>query len=223
MRVPDLILIRHGEVDVAYKGVCYGAMDVPLSERGAAESQQLAQRIVTQVQPAAIYHSGLTRTQTLAHMIAQRLPNRINVIADNRLRERNYGDWQGTSWDEAYASDPEHFHDLIERPSTYRPPGGETTTEMQMRVVRWYEALTSVADYELQGLPSVAIAISHSGPIAALAGYLQDLHPRSWHPWMIGTLGALRIAETSDRGPEIGVFSLADDPINDHVRVDGTS
>lgn len=203
MRVSELILIRHGEVDVAFKGVCYGAMDVPLSERGLAESEQLAQRIVTQVQPAAIYHSGLTRTQTLAHMIAERLTKRVNVIADNRLRERNYGDWQGTSWDEAYASDPEHFHDLIERPNTYRPPGGETTTEIQMRVVHWYEALTNVADNQSPDRPTVTLAISHSGPIAALAGHLQNLHPRDWHPWTIETLGALRITESGHRGPKV--------------------
>lgn len=198
MSVHELILIRHGEVDAAFKGICYGAMDVALSKRGLAESDQLAQRIVTQVQPPVIFHSGLTRTRTLAEMIAKQLDGRVEVIADHRLRERNYGDWQGISWDEAYASDPDHFHDLIERPDTYRPPNGETTTEMQERVVRWYEELINRTNSPSADRPAVMLAISHSGPIAALAGHVQEQHARDWHPWMVKTLGTLQITEASD-------------------------
>lgn len=205
----DLILVRHGEVDSAFKGVCYGAMDVPLSKRGFTESEQLAQRIVTHVQPGAVYHSGLSRTQTLAHMIVERTSKGVSVIGDNRLRERNYGAWQGISWDQAYASDPKHFHDLIERPSTYRPPEGESTTEMQLRIVLWYEELRGVMDSQSPlRHPAVTLAISHSGPIAALAGHLQNLHPRDWHPWMIKPLSALRISENRHRPPRVSMLSL---------------
>ena len=121
-------------------------------------------------------------------MLAEACGGRVPVIADARLRERHYGQWQGRSWDEAYASDPDNFIGLIEAPDTYRPPGGETTSEMQQRIVQWYE----------QCLPrhrstGPTIAISHSGPIAALVGHLQCLHARDWQPWTIGNLESVHI------------------------------
>lgn len=189
--MPELILIRHGDVEPKWKPICYGTMEVPLSDQGIATSQALAIRIAAMKCPAMIYHSGLLRTRTLAEMIQRQLPEPVAVIEDVRLREREYGDWQGLTWDEIFASDPEHFHDLVEQPDTYRPPSelrrAETTTEMQQRIVAWYASLPN--NYDSKPI----IAISHSGPIAALAGHILGQHSRDWGPWMLETLGALRI------------------------------
>ncbi|MCG8652772.1 MAG: histidine phosphatase family protein [Pirellulales bacterium] len=181
----QLLLIRHGEVQSHWKNICYGAMDVPLSQVGLQRSIQLANQLARQVRATKIFHSGLSRTHRLAEEIAARQASEIELIEDKRLQERNYGDWQGKSWDETYASDPNHFHDLIEKPETYRPPGGETTAEMQRRGAEWFsqQLETTGADK-----PERIIAVSHSGPIAALAGHLLSLHARDWGPWMIGNL-----------------------------------
>ena len=112
----ELILIRHGEVDVTLKGICYGAMDVPLSKKGMEQSLQLAQLICHRWKPSTIYHCGLTRTQFLAGAIEQACTEMVQVKVEERLRERNFGQWQGLTWDEAYASDPKNFHGLIEAP-----------------------------------------------------------------------------------------------------------
>lgn len=184
----ELILIRHGEVEAKWKKVCYGAMDVPLRADGLAASQTLATRLASNVRPSAIYHSDLLRTRTLAKMLADAYSQPIPIIADARLRERNYGQWQGRCWDEAYASDPENFIGLIEAPDSYRPPAGETTSEMQNRIVEWYGEC--ISQY---GSTDSIIAISHSGPIAALAGQQLNLHARDWFPWTIGTLESLHI------------------------------
>ena len=57
--------------------------------------------------------SGLSCTQFLAEAIAKACSASVQVREDSRLRERNYGEWQGLTWDEAYASDPKNFHGLI--------------------------------------------------------------------------------------------------------------
>ena len=136
----DVILIRHAEVELSWKSICYGAMDVPLSMDGRTASEKLAATIAATHRPAAIYHSGLVRTAYLAELIGNLCPS-IPMIKETRLRERDYGDWQGMTWDEVFQSDPDHFHDLIDDPDRYRPPGGETTTEMQVRMVEWLDAL----------------------------------------------------------------------------------
>lgn len=191
----DIVLIRHAEVESVWKSICYGAMDVPLSEHGARASVELAQRIAAGPMPTKIFHSGLRRTEYLAEAIAACLGNTAAVVSDARLRERNYGDWQGSTWDDAYASDPEHFHHLIERPDTYRPPGGETTTEMQSRIVDWFDEIrTSEPTVPAETI----IAISHSGPIAALAGHSLRLPATRWQPWMLGYLESIRFRGSRD-------------------------
>lgn len=188
--ISQVILIRHAEVEAQWKTVCYGALDVPLSEQGIVASRQCADRLESSDQPTVIFHSGLARTETVARMIADRLCRGLLTV-DERLRERNYGDWQGLTWDEAYASDPEHFHDLIDQPDTYRPPNGETTTEMQRRIVHWYNEVSSLLSSRR------IIAVSHSGPIAALAGYLLGLPANQWQPWTIKNLESIQITQHS--------------------------
>lgn len=184
----EVVLIRHAEVEPAWKSICYGALDVPLSAPGIQASRCCAEQIDARVAPARIYHSGLGRTEQLAGLIAERFPG-VSLVSDPRLRERNYGRWQGLTWDAAYGSDPEHFHDLIDQPDTYRPPDGETTSEMQRRVVQWYQEITASPFY------GRIIAVSHSGPIAALAGHLVGAAANQWQPWMLRYLESICISD----------------------------
>jgi broad specificity phosphatase PhoE len=183
----EVILIRHAEVEAKWKTICYGALDVPLSDQGISASHVYAARLEANNAVAThVFHSGLARTETLARLIAIRHSNGL-MDADDRLRERNYGQWQGLTWNEAYESDPEHFQDLIDQPDTYRPRGGETTSEMQRRIVHWYDEITS------QSTNCRVIAITHSGPIAALAGHLLGLPANQWQPWTIKPLESIQI------------------------------
>lgn len=184
----ELTLIRHGEVEGCWKKICYGAMDVPLSSAGRQASRQLAANLAAGPPPQLIFHSDLMRTRFLAEQIAASWQSEIPVIADTRLRERDFGQWQGLTWDEAYASDPEHFQDLIDRPDTYRPPDGETTSAMQSRIVSWYQENIATSE-DTSG--SNIIAISHSGPIAALAGWMTATPANQWTPWLLKPLEAI--------------------------------
>jgi broad specificity phosphatase PhoE len=155
--------------------------------------------------PQAVFHSGLSRTRFLADEIACRAGREVRVIQDTRLRERDYGDWQGQSWQDAYHSDPKHFHDLIQKPETYRPPGGESTAEMQSRAAGW---LRQTAEQPPTSRSGPIIAITHSGPIAAIAGHLLNLHATEWEPWTIGTLEAIRIRRDSNTNWSVEKISV---------------
>jgi broad specificity phosphatase PhoE len=162
-------------------------MDIPLSQRGSLDSDIVARSLGCSTKPIAIYHSGLARTRYLAEELAEVWMGQVPILCDVRLRERNYGLWEGRPWDELFASDPEHFHDLINRPDEYRPPGGETTTEMQQRMREWYDRLLKIKANEL------VIAVSHSGPIASLCGSILNLPATEWSPWMLGYLESVQI------------------------------
>ncbi|MEM9367941.1 MAG: histidine phosphatase family protein [Planctomycetota bacterium] len=191
---PEVWIVRHGEVEARWKRICYGSLDVSLSEAGKLASERVASRLLHDVSPRVIYHSGLSRTRYLAEQIASLAQVNPVMREDVRLQERNYGQWQGLSWDEAYESDPEHFHDLIEKPKTYRPPEGETTSEMQQRMVQW------LGDQE--GVDGPVIACSHSGPIAAIAGFVKQLPATKWGPWTIKHLDAICLRQDSVKREE---------------------
>lgn len=190
-----LIVVRHGAVDPRWKGICYGQQDVALCEQWMRQAAGIVEPLAA-LKPMTIFHSGLVRTRWLAEQVAERLSIRDDceraqtMVSDSRLRERHFGQWECKSWDDAYQSDPEHFHDLIAKPDTYRPPGGETTSEMQRRVVEWYESLPK--------MEGVLLAVSHSGPIAALAGHLLGLHASDWTDWMLATGEAMTVESSLD-------------------------
>ncbi|WP_417739018.1 histidine phosphatase family protein [Rosistilla oblonga] len=190
--VQEVIMVRHGAVDPQWKGICYGAMDVSLSEQGYSDSRRAARQLSERFHPSVIFHSGLSRTRFLAEEIAQAYGGAIPCIEDHRLRERDYGDWQGQTWDAAYASDPDNFDGLIEDPDHYRPPGGETTSQMQARVAQWFSEQLNPSGH---ARPKTLIAVSHSGPIAALAGHLHKKPPTQWQPYTIGTLESIRVRQ----------------------------
>lgn len=201
MTSSNVILIRHAEVEAAWKSICYGALDVPLSPQGVSASQLYALQFEPTDIPTRVYHSGLRRTEILANFIAERFCEG-QVTADQRLRERDYGQWQGLSWNDAYASDPEHFHNIVEQPDSYRPPGGETTSEMQRRIVDWYHEVVTISG------PTRIVAVSHSGPIAALAGYLNGQPANQWQPWMLKNLESISFDHLDRRV----VKDIASDP-----------
>lgn len=102
-------------------------------------------------------------------MIAER--RRIEPIVEPGLAERDFGEWEGRSWDAIHAESGSAMEGLIHDPAGFRPPAGETTAELAARVLAWYRRLSA---------DGVIVAVTHGGPIAALRGFLLELPARDW-------------------------------------------
>jgi broad specificity phosphatase PhoE len=76
---------------------------------------------------------------------------------DDRLREIGYGDWEGSTYAQMQASDPDVFARRQAEKWTVPPPGGESYAAVQARVSDWYKELT--AD---------TVAVAHGGTARAL-------------------------------------------------------
>ena len=170
-----IVLIRHPEVAEAYRGICYGRLDVPLSERGDA---QIADIVASLDSVTAVVHSGLGRARLLAEAIAQRFG--VAPSVDARLAERGFGVWEGRSWDDIYAETGDAMIGMVSDPATWHPPGGETTFQLRDRVLAWYREQTSPV-----------VVVTHGGPIAALLGTLGG-HPVEAWPGFVPPCGASR-------------------------------
>ena len=162
-----VLLVRHTEVALAWRGRCYGASDPGLSRAGAAHAAEVA-RALAPWKPDVVVHSGLRRAQHLAQRLAATAG--VTLHTDAGWRERDFGDWEGRSWAAIYRCSGSAMDGMIDAPDSFRPGGGETTTELADRAVL---ALSRLPDWR------VAV-VSHGGPIAALRGRQAGMPVRDW-------------------------------------------
>jgi len=163
----EITLVRHTEVALHWRGRCYGVSDVSLSRAGLATIRPLAQELAA-LRPDWVIHSDLTRTRHLAVAIARTAG--CAILADPAWRERDFGTWEGQSWNAIYRASGNAMDGMIEAPGTFRPGGGETTLELGERIMNAWRFLPT----------GRGVVITHGGPIAALLGQTRGLTPRAW-------------------------------------------
>jgi broad specificity phosphatase PhoE len=97
-RPTQLALIRHGEVEAAYQRVFGGRIDMNLSPRGHEQATALAKWLARQPLNA-VYASPMKRVQQTLAPFAKNNGWSARAITVNDLREIDFGDWTGLTWD----------------------------------------------------------------------------------------------------------------------------
>jgi len=131
-RPERLFLLRHGEVDAAWHGRIYGALDVPLSAGGKEEARRAARRLAG-LELGAVVSSGLARTEFGAELLRE--PRGLPALVDPELRELERGAWAGLTLAELEAQAPGAFAAWARQPAATRSPGGESLTDLAQRVL----------------------------------------------------------------------------------------
>lgn len=160
----QLTLIRHGITDWNVTGKFQGHTDTPLSEEGRLQAQALAKHL-KKAKVDLIYSSSLSRALETAKIV---FPNR-DIIQDHRLRELNFGAFEGFTHDEnmRHEQGPWWFSD----PFKNQAPNGESYEILRQRVVAWME-----------GLPEDkhSVAFTHSGTIQMLVSHVLGVEYPKW-------------------------------------------
>lgn len=136
-----IYLARHGRTELNAAGALRGHLDPALDEVGRAEAERLANALAP-FEPDLIVASPLRRALETAWSIALELE--INVEPDDRLIDRDYGEWAGQPL-EAVRSQWGSVDDA---------PGVEPRSLVRARAL---EALESVADRA----ESAAVVVAH--------------------------------------------------------------
>jgi alpha-ribazole phosphatase len=147
-------LIRHGETEDADSRRYKGHIDVPLSVNGIEQVKRLADYIVQNSSKwlktssgggpqtvHAVYTSTLTRAMKSAEVIAE--PFGLKPIVHDGLKERNFGIWEGMTFDEIKDKWPDAFNAWAENPLKYSPMEGENTLEVQDRALKAFNEITA--------------------------------------------------------------------------------
>ncbi|MGH7863317.1 MAG: histidine phosphatase family protein [Candidatus Dormibacteraceae bacterium] len=154
-------LVRHGAT-TAPVGVAIGASDPPLSESGQLQAEGLASELAHRPL-SRIFASDRRRALMTAQAIAS--PHGIPVEVDLRLRELDFGAWEGRPLSELWREDPAAAaaweRDLRMGPSSL----GESVGEFEARVLEFWTQSRTLAKSE------VAV-VAHRGSLAVLQALL---------------------------------------------------
>ncbi|GAA2625485.1 histidine phosphatase family protein [Dactylosporangium fulvum] len=101
-----LVLWRHGQTAWNFGGRIQGQTDIALSETGVEQVRAAAPRLAA-LKPTVLISSDLQRAADTQAGLAALVD--LPVRYDARLRERNFGDWEGLTHPEITARWPESF------------------------------------------------------------------------------------------------------------------
>jgi probable phosphoglycerate mutase len=124
-------LIRHASCDGLGETLWGRTPGIRLNEQGRVEAQQLAERLEA-TKFDAIYSSPLERALETAEAIAYRM--NLEVTRNEALNEIDYGEWSGKTFEQLHGD--ARWHRFNSQRSTASVPGGESSLEVQHRVVQ---------------------------------------------------------------------------------------
>ena len=154
MESTRIILVRHGETDWNATGRIQGHSDTPLNAVGRTQAQCVARHLASEP-VRALYSSDLARACETATIIGQTLG--LTVVTSRRLRERQYGTWEGLTAADIQARYPEQFAEWRARSTDFAPPQGETRAQLLAR------ALTELQPIAGRHVGEVVAVVTHGG------------------------------------------------------------
>jgi alpha-ribazole phosphatase/probable phosphoglycerate mutase len=165
----ELLVIRHATTHM--NGTLCGQSDPPLNAMGRAQATALAALLRTW-NVRRLYTSDLRRAVQTAHPLAKLWAIPVDTRSD--LREMSFGDWEGRSWSQIRANQPEIAN--MESSLNLCAPGGETFACFRVRVLR------ALKEIVLECNGSLTAIVTHLGVIRVL---LKELSSGDcmWEPW----------------------------------------
>lgn len=160
----ELICVRHGRTAWNADKRFQGHVDIPLDDEGRAQATALASLLRDQRIDAAV-SSDLARAAETARIVlgARDLVPRL----DPDWREMRFGDWEGLTWEQILAANPQLDPANETAVKEYAPAGGESFDALCARVGRAAErAADGVAD------DGIVLVATHAGPLHALLSVL---------------------------------------------------
>ncbi len=189
-----LILARHGQSEANASGLLLGRTDSPLTALGYEQARALGRAlghelggVAARMRPVKIVSSPLARALATSAEIATGLaaggPAEIatgrfpgdrpgagsscapmGITVDDRWIEVDYGDYEG----EELTQVPAETWALWRKDPSFRPPGGESLSEVAERVGQACEELVD------QACDADVVVVSHVSPIKAALAWALD-------------------------------------------------
>ncbi len=159
----EVTFVRHGKTAWNAGRRFQGQTDVALSAEGIEQAASVA-RALSHERFERAYASDLSRAMATAERIAA--PHGISVTPEPRLREFDFGAWEGRTWQQIVAERPhlrEHGSTAAKR---YAPDGGESFDAVRTRGGALLGELASLRAGRV-------LVVTHAGPLHAVLAELE--------------------------------------------------
>jgi alpha-ribazole phosphatase len=148
-------LIRHGEPAEEARQRCYGSLDVGLSETGRAQIAAVWEFLKDEKVEAIYCSPRLRAFESATRRSRAGLETCPTVLQD--LREIDFGDFEGLTYDEIAERYPDLYCQWMESPTEVQFPNGECFAGMRARVLAAFDEIRREHENE-----TIAI-VSHGG------------------------------------------------------------
>lgn len=191
----ELLLVRHAKTAAEYSGRYVGITDASLAPEGLLQAAELISGIARR-QPQRCVCSPLARTRQTARAICQCIGLAAEI--DPELREVNFGRWEGLTFEEVVARDPELVSRWALFDDRFAFPGGESLAEFHNRI-------RSLANRLAADPAERIIVVTHGGVIRALICHFLGLPLRSCLSFEVECASLTTIKLFKDSGVLIGL------------------
>jgi probable phosphoglycerate mutase len=143
--MPTIYMIRHGETDWNRDRRYQGQQDIPLNATGRAQARrngEALRALLPAIAEADFVASPLGRARETMEIVRRALglpPERYAI--DDRVKELNYGHWEGLLQDELPLTDPRGLAARSLDPFRWRPDHGESYADLLERVANWHATI----------------------------------------------------------------------------------
>jgi probable phosphoglycerate mutase len=160
-----IYFVRHGETDWNREGRLQGQQDIPLNAVGRFQAGEAGARLRGLAESCGeldYVASPLERTRrTMEGMRAAIGLDAVSYRQDERLKELSFGAWEGLTWKEVRASDPNGAAARERDKWGFVPPGGES-----------YALLAERLEPVVAELRRDGVMVSHGGVARVLLALL---------------------------------------------------
>lgn len=162
-----LYLVRHGETDWNKERRIQGQADIPLNEFGRSLAKKTAAGL-KDIPFAVCFSSPLDRALETAKLILS--GREVPIIADKRIEEMAFGEWEGKCCSKKGWELPERFQAFFDDPVHYEPAeGGESFREVRDRTGEFLSWLGLQEQYKGENI----LITTHGAALAGMLNYMK--------------------------------------------------
>ena len=182
-----IVLLRHGKTAYNEQRRYQGAADVPLSQAGKAALQK------ADFEPETVYVTPLVRTAQTARIL---FPGARQIVAPE-LREMDFGDFEGRTYDEM--KDDAAYCAWLDSGCESACPNGESKAAFCERVCCAFEKL---ADDALARGEERLVIVAHGGTQMAALSRFAEPH-RDYYSWNAPPAGGFVLSADEWRARQV--------------------
>ena len=147
MKLPTIILVRHGQTKWNVEGRYQGRLNSDLTEKGKEQAKENAlklAKVLDNKEPFKFFSSPLGRAKESAYIICDTLGiDKSKVIFDERISEFDYGIFEGKTKDECKKEYAQVLADREANKWSYTIENGESYILVTKRLKLWLESISN--------------------------------------------------------------------------------